>query len=606
MTHNGDLIIGTRSDDAIDGTDGNDIIISLKGDDQINSGDGNDKVFSGSGDDVVNSGDGNDKVFAGSGDDVINAGAGDDKVYAGFGNDTLHHDVNENLNDHDYANGGWGYDHLILHLNFDQADEIIAAGILDDFAAASSWHKFKFSDYDLSFSLDLNVRSFEQLSLEINNVGPTAIDDAASVIEAGSSNPNEPAEIFGNVLINDQDENLADGDELRVSAVNGQAADVGIAIVGLYGTLLLNADGSYSYELDNNNPVVDALDDGDQLVEVFDYTVSDRGDLSDVGQLVITIDGRDDNSAPTAVADTFMVDDVVNNSPVVVGNVLANDTDPDLEPGEVLKVADQAFSISTVVPPPYDDVIDLDISINAPNPGEAVSFSLTLSGVLANGDDSAELVVKENGDIELTSNGIFDFLPEGESLQISINYIAEDPDGEVSSPALATIVVNGSDNNDVFIGTEGDDVINGGAGNDTIFGNGGDDQIAGGDGDDFIDGGDGNDMLFGNAGADEILGGAGDDYIEGGAGVDIIDPGPGMNTVYQDDAPMDPGGGGDDDDAGGGDPGGNPGDGGPGDGTDDDTGGGGPVGPGDGGPGDGTDDGTGDGGVIIPPDAPLI
>jgi len=36
-------------------------------------------------------------------------------------------------------------------------------------------------------------------------------------------------------------------DTLIVSAVDGQASDVGHAVAGTYGTLTLNADGSYSY-----------------------------------------------------------------------------------------------------------------------------------------------------------------------------------------------------------------------------------------------------------------------------------------------------------------------------------------------------------------------
>jgi VCBS repeat-containing protein len=47
------------------------------------------------------------------------------------------------------------------------------------------------------------------------------------------------------VLSNDSD---PDGDQLSVGSVNGSAASVGHSVQGTYGTLVLNADGSYSYE----------------------------------------------------------------------------------------------------------------------------------------------------------------------------------------------------------------------------------------------------------------------------------------------------------------------------------------------------------------------
>ena len=39
-----------------------------------------------------------------------------------------------------------------------------------------------------------------------------------------------------------------------------------------YGTLTLNADGSYSYVVDNTNATVDALNGSDTLTDSFSYT----------------------------------------------------------------------------------------------------------------------------------------------------------------------------------------------------------------------------------------------------------------------------------------------------------------------------------------------
>ncbi|PHO13983.1 VCBS domain-containing protein, partial [Malaciobacter marinus] len=65
-----------------------------------------------------------------------------------------------------------------------------------------------------------------------------------------------------------------------------------------YGTVTLNADGTYSYTLDNTNPTVNALNDGDTLTETFTYTVQDGDGTTSQTEVVITINGSTD-SVPT-------------------------------------------------------------------------------------------------------------------------------------------------------------------------------------------------------------------------------------------------------------------------------------------------------------------
>ena len=60
------------------------------------------------------------------------------------------------------------------------------------------------------------------------------------------------------------------GDTLHVSAVNGQLANVGQAIAGTFGTLTLNADGSYTYSA----PSSDVLPASGVDEDVFTYTAS--------------------------------------------------------------------------------------------------------------------------------------------------------------------------------------------------------------------------------------------------------------------------------------------------------------------------------------------
>ena len=60
---------------------------------------------------------------------------------------------------------------------------------------------------------------------------------------------------------------------------------------GNFGTITLNADGSYSYRLDPDNAKVKALTEGDTLTENFTYTYTDAdGDMAK-GSVTITING---------------------------------------------------------------------------------------------------------------------------------------------------------------------------------------------------------------------------------------------------------------------------------------------------------------------------
>jgi probable HAF family extracellular repeat protein/VCBS repeat-containing protein len=71
------------------------------------------------------------------------------------------------------------------------------------------------------------------------------------------------------VLANDTDP--VSDDHLQVSAVNGQSAGVGHAVSGTYGTLTLNADGSYTYSATSNPSLIPSSGVG---LDAFDYTAA--------------------------------------------------------------------------------------------------------------------------------------------------------------------------------------------------------------------------------------------------------------------------------------------------------------------------------------------
>ena len=78
---------------------------------------------------------------------------------------------------------------------------------------------------------------------------------------------------------------------------------VGQSVTGVYGTLVLQADGSYQYDVQNANPTVNALKTGQQLQDVFSYAISDGLGGTAFTTLTITINGNTDvASGPSIVA----------------------------------------------------------------------------------------------------------------------------------------------------------------------------------------------------------------------------------------------------------------------------------------------------------------
>ncbi len=159
------------------------------------------------------------------------------------------------------------------------------------------------------------------------NDGPVANPDTNTVAE------DTVAPVTGNVLTNDTD---IDGDALVVTTTGAQ--------VGPYGTVTINADGSYSFALNNGNATVQALGVGETLIQSFNYTISDGNGGTSTSTLTITITGT--NDGPVAVADTAVIaEDTV--APVT-GSVLTNDTDLDGDALAVTTTGGQAGTYGSV------------------------------------------------------------------------------------------------------------------------------------------------------------------------------------------------------------------------------------------------------------------
>ncbi|WP_353399317.1 DUF4347 domain-containing protein, partial [Hydrogenophaga sp. 5NK40-0174] len=145
----------------------------------------------------------------------------------------------------------------------------------------------------------------DTVDVYVNKV-PVANPDTNSIFE-------DAASVTGDISINDTDGN-------GTGAENTVALDGSTPAVGSYGTISLNPDGTYSYALDNTNPVVQGLGVGESVVETYSYVLTDSDGDTAVSTLTITINGV--NDAPLAEDNTYTVGE--DDAPAVVGNALTD------------------------------------------------------------------------------------------------------------------------------------------------------------------------------------------------------------------------------------------------------------------------------------------
>ncbi len=141
------------------------------------------------------------------------------------------------------------------------------------------------------------------------NGEPVAVADAGAAVEAGGTNNGTPGtDPTGDVLANDTDPDVGDT-KVVTGVVAGNAGSasgsVGVAVAGTYGSVVINADGSFAYTVNNVDAAVQALrTSSDTLTDTFTYTITDGGGLTSTAQLTVTIHGANDTPTGGAVAAT--------------------------------------------------------------------------------------------------------------------------------------------------------------------------------------------------------------------------------------------------------------------------------------------------------------
>jgi VCBS repeat-containing protein len=173
----------------------------------------------------------------------------------------------------------------------------------------------------------VGVTSSTTLTVTIHGAddAPVTVADTASATEAGGiANATPGVNPTGNVLTNDTDvDTIANGETETVQGVAAGTPSgplttgVGSTVVGSFGSLVLNADGSYTYTVNNSNATVQGLRTSTQtLTDTFTYTMMDAAGATSTTTLTVTIHGADD--AP-----------VVSNVTVSATSISFVATDPD-------------------------------------------------------------------------------------------------------------------------------------------------------------------------------------------------------------------------------------------------------------------------------------
>ena len=223
-----------------------------------------------------------------------------------------------------------------LHLNADGSYTYTANAALDALPSGSNpTDVFTFTVSDghggnVPTTLTFNITGADDtpvVAAVSKAVADTSGVDAGTVVASGTAGTGGTG-----VLAGDSDRDS--GDSLTVTAVNGSSGNVGGNVAGTYGTLHLNADGSYTYTA---NAALDALPSGSNPTDVFTFTVSDGHGGNVPTTLTFNITGADDTpvvaAVSKAVADTSGVDagTVVASGTAGTGGtgVLAGDSDRD-------------------------------------------------------------------------------------------------------------------------------------------------------------------------------------------------------------------------------------------------------------------------------------
>ncbi|MBN8604209.1 MAG: cadherin domain-containing protein, partial [Planctomycetes bacterium] len=315
ILYNFENLIGSSLNDTLTGSSGDNVIEGGLGNDILNGSAGTDTVSystataavtvslattaaqntGGAGTDTISNFENltgssfNDNLTGSSGDNLIDGGAGDDTISGGGGNDTIIAGTGTDTIVFTSARGNYtvttGSDSLGSFVQI-QDNRV---GSPDGTEKIYGAENFQFTNATYN-------------STTVINYAPTAVADNVTAIEAGGTNNGTVgSNPTGNVTTNDTDPDSGDTKTV-VGVVAGTAGSasgsVATNVSGVYGTINIAANGTYTYTVNNANAAVQALrTTSNTLTDVFTYTLQDSVGQASTTQVTVTIQGS--NDAPT-------------------------------------------------------------------------------------------------------------------------------------------------------------------------------------------------------------------------------------------------------------------------------------------------------------------
>ncbi|MTI00321.1 ExeM/NucH family extracellular endonuclease [Roseibium sp. RKSG952] len=231
--------------------------------DELEGSEWADFIFALGGNDSVFGGDGNDRIFAGRGDDVIAGGAGNDFIAGGKGFDTATFEGSVR----DYGVSGYsGVGGRLIDLT--TVSQIAEDGSVVETDWLNGVEALYFEADDYTAYLDGRNNAV----LAENDAAETD-EDTDLVLNASD------------LLANDFD---FDGDALEITSVEATSA-LGAAITFENGQLVYSPSGQF-----------EDLNDGEQVIDTFTYTVSDGQGGETTATVSVTVNGLTDTPAVEA------------------------------------------------------------------------------------------------------------------------------------------------------------------------------------------------------------------------------------------------------------------------------------------------------------------
>ena len=298
-----------------------------------------------------------------------------------------------------------------------------------------------------------NTGASETLNITVNPVNDPPIDgnEIHSITE-----DSENTVVTGNALLNASD---IDGNALTVISGTGK-------VLGIYGTLVLNADGEYTYTLNNSSGIVQALNDGEQVFDTFVYTVFGGQGENVSSSITIEINGTND-TAHVAVAEgsDTVVDEhgllsLPDTSETATGEFEVSATDGISS----VVIGGSTFDLDALKGASADspllvNTVEGTLSVTGYSSGDdktaTISYSYTLNGAQTHGLPGSATDINLQDTVAVTVNGVGGTSADTE-LTITIvddNPVAVDDDtrtvtedGAVQS-VTGNVLSNGDSNN---------------------------------------------------------------------------------------------------------------------------------------------------------------